>query len=413
MPRRTVTPTVGRSQVAPVRPLAPAQTALPDALLVPVEQIVPDPGQPRRHFDELALAELAESIRQEGVLQPLLVREEGALPDGRTRYVIIAGGRRHRAAIKAGLATVPVIVRAGAEGTDLRILQLVENLQREELDALEEALAIRELMQLADLSLDGVAARIGKTKAYVQRRTDLLYDPRLVEAIRRGAINASVAVELRYFSEEQRGTYLNRVAAGERLEVAQLREEKRRARAILFGDAGRRGGSTSDTMPADNARPSTIPSNPQGSYRFDTMGASTGSSTGRPEPGDLSQTTSAGATVAGPSRGVDQGESYRIDTESNTSALVNAPSGTKERGSGDEARGIDEEPGEGLAERDDESTLERWTADVAAAILKTGDGTGANQALVRALRIWHNTGSPQGWGDALLHALAARLDLSG
>ncbi len=409
MPRRTVTPTVGRGQVAPVRPLAPAQTALPDALLVPVDQIVPDPGQPRRHFDEPALAELAESIRQEGVLQPLLVREEGALPDGRTRYVIIAGGRRHRAAIKAGLATVPVIVRAGAEGTELRILQLVENLQREELDALEEALAIRELMQLANLSLEGIAARIGKTKAYVQRRTDLLYDPRLVEAIRRGAINASVAVELRYFSEEQRGAYLDRVAAGERLEVAQLREEKRRARAILFGDAGRRGVSTRDALPSDDVRPVATSSHLPGSYRIDTIGAPTTSSAGRPDTPDISYRTSAGATDPGHNRAVDQGEAYRFDTKTDASTLSDERSGIEVFGNGGDAHIAGDRPTDMLVDRISESTVERWAVDVAEEILKVGYAA-ENQTLVRALLIWRDAGSPRGWGDALLAALATRLD---
>ena len=178
MPRRTVAPIAGRGQAASARGTALTQMAHPAALMVPVDQLIPDLGQPRRHFDETTLAELAESIKQQGILQPLRVREDGALPDGRSRYVIIAGGRRHRAAQGAGLAAVPVIVHAETSSADLRILQLMENLQREDLDVLEVAVAIRELMQLADLSLADVAARIGKTKSYVQRRVDLLFDPR-------------------------------------------------------------------------------------------------------------------------------------------------------------------------------------------------------------------------------------------
>ena len=130
MPRRPVAPIACRGQAVSARVSAPTQTANPSALMVPVDQLMPDPGQPRRHFDETALAALAESIKQQGMLQPLLVREDGALPDGRSRYVIIAGGRRHRAAQLAGLDAVPVVVHAETSGPDLRILQLIENLQR-------------------------------------------------------------------------------------------------------------------------------------------------------------------------------------------------------------------------------------------------------------------------------------------
>jgi len=227
--RRPVGPTAGRGQAAPAAPLAPAQTLLTNALLVPLVQIAPDPGQPRRHFDETGIAELAESIRQDGVLQPLLVYEDGSLEDGRIRYRILDGERRYRASGRVQ-ADAPVIVVSGRDVTDVRIQQLVANLQREELDPLEEALALKQLMQLAHLSLQGVAERIGKPRVYVQRRTDLLFDPRLSEAVRRGEINASVAVELKRFPDEVRQQYLDRVAAGERLEVSQLRQEKRRAR---------------------------------------------------------------------------------------------------------------------------------------------------------------------------------------
>src|ERR671932_1196205 len=91
MPRRPVAPIAGRGQAVSTRVPAPTQMVHPSALLVPVDQLVPDPGQPRRHFNEEALEELTESIKQQGILQPLLVREDGALPDGRSAKGIMAG----------------------------------------------------------------------------------------------------------------------------------------------------------------------------------------------------------------------------------------------------------------------------------------------------------------------------------
>ena len=143
-----------QAEIAIVRPAQPRTTPqavagaterrLPGALEVPLEQVVPDPGQPRRdwaHDDgEARLAELAASVREFGVLQPLLVREEGTLPDGRQRYVIIAGGRRRAAAERAGLSLLPVVVRGeGAAGG--RIIQPVANRQRQTLNPVDDARA--------------------------------------------------------------------------------------------------------------------------------------------------------------------------------------------------------------------------------------------------------------------------------
>src|SRR5262249_33943230 len=134
------------AEVAVIRsaqPRTPFQTVagaterrLPGALEVPIEQVETDPGQPRQDWayeeGERRIDELAASIREFGILQPLVVREDGALADGRQRYVIIAGARRRIAAERAGLAALPVIVR-GEEATQIRLLQLIENLQRHDL----------------------------------------------------------------------------------------------------------------------------------------------------------------------------------------------------------------------------------------------------------------------------------------
>src|SRR5437763_5941211 len=113
--------------------------AAPNELAVPIHEIVPNPEQPRRHFDDEALGQLADSIRRHGLLQPLVVRRVAG------RYELIAGERRLRAATRAGLDRVPVIVRDARPEERLE-LALIENLQRENLTPLEEAEAYRHLL---------------------------------------------------------------------------------------------------------------------------------------------------------------------------------------------------------------------------------------------------------------------------
>src|SRR3989344_4440703 len=124
--------------------------------MVPVSEIKPDPRQPRRNFKPEELKELAESIRQHGVLQPLLVAEKA---DG--GYEIIAGERRWRASQLAGLATLPVIVKEMAEGQKLEVA-LIENIQREDLNPLEEAFAFKRLIEEFGLTQQQVAEKVGK-----------------------------------------------------------------------------------------------------------------------------------------------------------------------------------------------------------------------------------------------------------
>lgn len=382
MARRSIGPTAGRGQAAPAAPVAPAQTLLTNALLAPLDQLVPDPGQPRRHFDETALAELAESIDQEGILQPLLVYEDGALDDGRLRYTILDGERRYRASLRVR-TDAPVIVVSGRDVADIRIRQLVANLQREELDPLEEALALRQLMQLSGLGIKNIAKRIGKPVVYVQRRNDLLYDPRLTEAVQNGRINASVAVELRHFPEEQRHTYLDRVASGERLEVAQLREakreEKRRARAVLFGATGAsaaRGGDGVSPAQPDYA-----------GYRVDTP---VSPPAGHPTT-DAASPTANGYRFDTPVRDVARGAD-RAATETPDVAAVES------------ARVQQDDAQEGS--RGSDAT--GWALGLADALLQGREG-GQHPGLIEAVEAWRLLGRPAGWGDALLAALDARI----
>ena len=134
---------------------------------LPIDKIVPNPRQPRRHFDEQALRELAESIRQHGVLQPLSVQRTAG------GYVLVAGERRLRAAGMAGLTHVPcLLVRASDE--DSAVLALIENLQRCDLHYLEEAQAIARLIAQYGLSQEEAARRLGRSQSAVANKLRLL-----------------------------------------------------------------------------------------------------------------------------------------------------------------------------------------------------------------------------------------------
>jgi ParB family transcriptional regulator, chromosome partitioning protein len=138
---------------------------------LPVDAIHPNPRQPRRRFDSEAGAGLAESVRAQGIVQPVLVRPRAA-----GGYELIAGERRWRAAKDAGLQTVPVVIRAAGD-RDTLLLGLVENVARENLSPVEEARAFAVLMDEFGLSLGDVAERVGKSKPAVSNRVRLLELP--------------------------------------------------------------------------------------------------------------------------------------------------------------------------------------------------------------------------------------------
>ncbi len=154
---------------------------------VPVERVKPNPFQPRAHFADAALGELADSIKQQGVLQPILVEET---PDG---FTIIAGERRYRAAVLAGLTEVPVIVRRFSEEEKLEIA-LIENIQREDLTPIEEAKAIKRIIEKTGRKQEEIAEKIGKNRSTVANALRLLKLPQEIqEAIDSGEISAGHA----------------------------------------------------------------------------------------------------------------------------------------------------------------------------------------------------------------------------
>ncbi|MEO7746420.1 MAG: ParB/RepB/Spo0J family partition protein [Actinomycetota bacterium] len=188
---------VDASSDAPTDPVRPDQVAETDdvsretALLpvpgawfaeIPVEQIAPNPRQPRQVFDEDDLAELAHSVREIGVLQPVVVRAvpggDGA--DDEQRYELIMGERRWRASQLAGLATVPAIVRETADDDLLRDA-LLENLHRSQLNALEEGAAYAQLLEDFGCTHEQLAARIGRSRPQISNTIRLLRLPPLVQ----------------------------------------------------------------------------------------------------------------------------------------------------------------------------------------------------------------------------------------
>lgn len=150
-----------------------------DAVLreLPISEIVANTFQPRSHFDEEALVSLSASIRAVGVLQPILVRELGE-----DSYELIAGERRWRAARRAGLQTIPAIVRFAEDEGSLE-QALVENLHREDLGALEEAAAYQQLIEEFKLTQDQVATRVGKSRSAVANTMRLLQLPTSIQRL--------------------------------------------------------------------------------------------------------------------------------------------------------------------------------------------------------------------------------------
>ncbi len=176
---------------------------------IPVDRLQPNPQQPRHHFDEGALEELAASIKRHGVLQPLLVSEDS--PD---RYLLITGERRWRAARLAGLQTVPAVIRERLEDAEQLELALVENLQRRDLTPLEEAGAFEHLRTSLGLSQQEIAARVGMDRSTVANSLRLLKLPAEVqEMVERRELSAGHGRALLAFaSDSDRCEWARRVA---------------------------------------------------------------------------------------------------------------------------------------------------------------------------------------------------------
>ncbi len=165
-----------------------ATTSSEDKILsVPIERVMPNPRQPRKAFNEDSLFELSGSIKEHGIIQPLIVKKEGA------NYIIVAGERRFRAAKIAGLMEIPVIVKEVSQ-QKAKEISLIENLQREDLNAIEEAEAIRELMDSYNLKQDDVAQKLGKARPSIANTLRLLnLAPEIKELVRNDKLSAGHA----------------------------------------------------------------------------------------------------------------------------------------------------------------------------------------------------------------------------
>ena len=184
---------------------------------VKVADVRPNPNQPRKFFDEEALQELASSIKVHGVIQPLVVNKE---QDG--SYMIIAGERRWRASQIAGLEVVPVIVKNYTE-KQVKEIALIENLQREDLNPIEAARAIRQLMDEYKLTQETVAERIGKSRSNVANTLRLLtLTPDVVKLVENGKLSAGHARSLVVIDDINLQTKLANSAASGKLSVRDL-----------------------------------------------------------------------------------------------------------------------------------------------------------------------------------------------
>lgn len=183
------------------------------AKLVDIRKIEPNVGQPRKHFDETALQELAESIKTFGVVQPLILKDCGDY------YSIIAGERRFRASRIAGLETVPAIIK---DYTDLEILQiaLIENIQRQDLTPIEEAACYKRLIEDFFFTQEDIAAKVGKNRSAISNSIKLLeLDYKVQNLINEGQLTSSHARVLLSVKEKESQHDLAKLAAQEDLSV--------------------------------------------------------------------------------------------------------------------------------------------------------------------------------------------------
>jgi len=182
-----------------------------DLVEIGIEQVIPTEGQPRHVFRQDKLEELAASIKTNGLIQPVIVRRSGA-----DRFQIIAGERRWRAAQMAGLQRIPCVIKS-VEDENILEISLIENLQRENLNPIEEAKAYRGLLEKSHLTQEQIATRIGKDRSSITNSLRLLKLPREIQAmveenqLSMGHARALLAVE---FADEQKALAVRIVSAG-------------------------------------------------------------------------------------------------------------------------------------------------------------------------------------------------------
>ena len=185
---------------------------------IELSNIIPNPTQPRTEFDEEALEELADSIRQLGLIQPITVKRDG------DKYIIISGERRWRASEKAGLKRVPAYIRE-VDDTTLHAMALVENIQREDLNAIEISLGMQRLVEECGLTQEALAERLGKKRSTVANYLRLLNLPEEIQfAIKGGIISMGHAKALVAVESKSKQLSLLKRCIKNNLSVRQLEE---------------------------------------------------------------------------------------------------------------------------------------------------------------------------------------------
>jgi ParB family chromosome partitioning protein len=219
----TSTRGLGRGLDALLGGLSPESPAAPGEVKnIALAAIIPNPNQPRKEFDPAALDDLAASIKSQGVLQPVLVRP---LPDKPGSFELVAGERRLRASKLAGLTEIPALVRPLDDRESLAIA-LIENLQREDLNAMEEAEGYRQLLDQFFVTQEDLARQIGKSRPALANALRLLQLPGEVqEDVRRGRLSAGHARALLAVSDPEAAEGLRRRILSKNLTVRQAEEE--------------------------------------------------------------------------------------------------------------------------------------------------------------------------------------------
>ena len=202
-------------------PIEPSSGAPGGLIQVPVDRITTNPDQPRNRFDDDSLEELAASMKEVGVLQPIVVTgDEGG-------YVLIAGERRWRAAKRAGLAVIPAVVRENT-GTSTLVEALVENVQRQDLTPLEEAHAYQQLLENYGMTQEQVASRVGKSRPAISNTLRLLQLPvEVQEMVDAGELSAGHARALVGLDDTAYATHLAKRAVDDGWSVRQMEEAVR------------------------------------------------------------------------------------------------------------------------------------------------------------------------------------------
>ena len=231
-----------RNRAAAAAVVPPAEPLTDGATLrnLPLDRIKPNAHQPRQTMDDVRLEELAASIRQSGVLQPVLVRAAGA-----NAYELIAGERRWRAASKAGLETIPAIIRDLSDSEAFETA-LVENLQREDLTPLERATAYQQLVDTLGVGVDAVAARLGESRANVSNYLRLLkLGDDVLALVSDGSLGMGQARAIAGISNPQRQLAIARLAVRRNLSARQVE--------ALAKDGGEEAVATQRERPAKEA----------------------------------------------------------------------------------------------------------------------------------------------------------------